>query len=378
MFKILTLVGARPQFIKSAAISRVIRDSFSEEIEEILVHSGQHYNSMMSDLFFHELELSPPKYKFDLKSIRHSGQVSEISLQLDIVIQKESPNAILVYGDTNTTLAGALVASKNNIPLIHVEAGLRSFNKTMPEEINRVLTDHCSSLLFCPVQCAVDNLSNEGIVHSSSTECTSDTPKVYKCGDIMYDNSMFFSNKMIKDDYHSIYSFKDFLLFTMHRPYNTDNSERLMTICEMLMTFSNNQRKKIVFPLHPRTKKALENSLDNQMLFSFMNHPWIEIIQPISFKEMIFLELSCDFIITDSGGIQKEAYFFEKPCLILRSETEWVEIIEQGAAMLVDAHIEDLTKKYLILSKAKIKYPKLFGDGKSSKFICDIILKELS
>jgi UDP-GlcNAc3NAcA epimerase len=378
MFKLLTLVGARPQFIKSAAISRTIRNYFSLEIEEILVHSGQHYDSHMSDLFFQELDLLHPKHKFDLKTSSHSSQTSEIIQCLDLVIQKESPHAILVYGDTNTTLAGALVASKSNIPLIHIEAGLRSFNKTMPEEINRVLTDHCSSLLFCSGQSAIDYLANEGIVHSNTGECSVDAPKVFKCGDIMYDNSMYFSQKMSEDNYVPISSFKNFLLFTMHRPSNTDKPKRLQAICEMLMTFSTQQLKKIVFPLHPRTKKALEESLDHQLLFAFLNHPWIQVIQPVSFKEMISLQRSCDFVITDSGGVQKEAYFFEKPCLILRPETEWIQIIDQGAAILVDAELEDLTKKYNVLSKSDIKYPKLFGDGNSSHFICQTILEELS
>lgn len=377
MFKLLTLVGARPQFIKSAAISRAIRESFSSEIIEILVHSGQHYDSQMSDLFFQELNLSLPDYKFDLKSSGHSDQTAEILQHLDLVIQKESPHAILVYGDTNTTLAGALVASKNKIPLIHVEAGLRSFNKSMPEEINRLLSDHCSSLLFCPGENAIDNLANEGIIHSPMGKCSADTPKVFKCGDIMYDNSLFFSQKMSQDHYVPTYSFKDFLLFTMHRPFNTDDPERLRSICEILLTFSNQQQKKIVFPLHPRTKKALKYSLDERAYFAFMNDPLIEIINPVSFKEMISFQQTCELVITDSGGVQKEAYFFEKPCLILRQETEWNQIINQGAAMLVEANLEDLTKKYLFLTKGHIKYPKLFGVGDSASFICHKILEEL-
>lgn len=377
MFKLLTLVGARPQFIKSAAISRAIRQSFSSEINEILVHSGQHFDPQMSDLFFQELNLSVPDYKFVLKSSGHSNQTAEILQHLDRVIKKESPHAILVYGDTNTTLAGALVATKNKTPLIHVEAGLRSFNKSMPEEINRLLTDHCSSLLFCPGENAIDHLASEGIIHSPMGKCSADKPKVFKCGDIMYDNSLFFSEKMRQEQYVPTYSFKDFLLFTMHRPYNTDNPERLRSICEMLLSFSNQQQKKIVFPLHPRTKKALKYSLDEQSYFTFMNHPLIEIITPVSFKEMISFQQSCELVITDSGGVQKEAYFFEKPCLILRSETEWVEIIDTKMAVLVDIDKNELNANFELLTAMDPNFPKLFGDGNSAAFICRKIIENL-
>jgi UDP-GlcNAc3NAcA epimerase len=183
---------------------------------------------------------------------------------------------------------------------------------------------------------------------------------------------------MSQDGYIPTYSFRDFLLFTMHRPSNTDIPERLRSISEMLITFSNQQQKKIIFPLHPRTKKALKYSLDEQAYFAFMNHPLIEIINPVSYKEMISFQQSCELVITDSGGVQKEAYFFEKPCLILRPETEWSQIINQGAAMLVEANLEDLTKKYLFLTQGHIEYPKLFGDGDSASFICNKILEELT
>lgn len=378
MLKILTLIGARPQFIKASAISRSIKSSFSNEIEEVIVHSGQHYDVNMSTVFFDELALPKPKYIFQLSGKGHSEQTAQILQDLEEVLALEKPQAVLVYGDTNTTLAGALAAAKSHIPLIHIEAGLRSFNKAMPEEINRIMTDHSSSLLFCPTTTAVNNLSKEGLVHSSK-KCSIDSPKVFLCGDIMYDNSLHFAkqssgqvlleNGLCKNEY---------ILFTMHRPSNTDDATRLRNICTMLMKLAERNRKVIAFPMHPRTKKAIENYLSSDLFEAFTKHAYVKIMEPASFIEMIALEKSCELVITDSGGVQKEAYFFEKPCLILRSETEWVEIVEQGAAIVVDADEEKLNQSYNLLQSKSLTFPKLFGDGKSAEFICKKIEEELS
>ena len=375
MLKILTLIGARPQFIKAAAISRAIKNSFSDKIEEVIVHSGQHYDANMSSVFFEELALPIPNHIFKLQAKGHSGQTAEILNNLEEVLLKERPNALLVYGDTNTTLAGALAASKNHIPLIHIEAGLRSFNKAMPEEINRILTDHCSSLLFCPTKTALHNLKVEGICHSTE-QCSADTPKVYACGDIMYDNSLYFS-KYVKDDILEKNGLENYLLFTMHRPSNTDKPERLKNICRMLMRLAEKHQQIIAFPMHPRTKKSLLTHLSVEELDAFMHHRFVKAMEPASFVDMIALEKNCHMVITDSGGVQKEAYFFEKPCLILRSETEWVEIVAQGAAAIVDASEDKLNRNYDLMKSKSITFPKLFGDGKSAEFICKKIVEEI-
>ena len=377
MLKILTLIGARPQFIKAAAISRAIQNSFSTKLEEVIVHSGQHYDTNMSAVFFEELAIPKPKYTFNLTAAGHSVQTAQILHNLDEVLDLEKPNAVLVYGDTTTTLAGALAASKKHIPLIHIEAGLRSFNKAMPEEINRVLTDHCSSLLFCPTQTAVDNLAKESIVHSHETYSI-DKPKVFACGDIMYDNSLYFSKQVddsILTKHHIVKN--NFLLLTMHRPSNTDHAERLRSICSMILELIEKHKLTVVFPIHPRTKKALRTHLSNQQLDAFTSNPLLKIIEPASFLDMISLEMNCEMVITDSGGVQKEAYFFEKPCLILRPETEWVEIVTMGAAALVDADKNELNKQFDLLRSKNRVYPKLFGEGNSAEFICEKIIEQL-
>lgn len=378
MLKILTLIGARPQFIKASAISRAIKNDFSDKIKEVIVHSGQHYDENMSSVFFEELKIPNPNYIFKLGGSNPSNQTAEMLAQLDLVLQTEEPDAILVYGDTNTTLVGALASSKKQIPLIHVEAGLRSFNKRMPEEVNRVITDHCSSLLFCPTLTSVENLQNEGIVHSDG-HCSIDAPKVYLCGDIMYDNSVYFSN--YTDD--KIFADKDvkkgsYILFTLHRQSNTDDDLRLRSICEMMLRFSQENKKQIVFPIHPRTRKSLRKVLNEEEYSQFMNHEFLKVIPPVSFLEMITLELNSELVVTDSGGVQKEAYFFEKPCLILRSETEWVEIVEQGCALLVDSSEEKFKEGYQLLMTKSLNFKKLFGDAKSANYICNKILQNLN
>ena len=377
MLKILTLIGARPQFIKAAAISRAIKNSFSSQIEEVIVHSGQHYDENMSSVFFEELNIPKPTYTFNLSAQGHSVQTAQILNELEKVLLTEKPNAVLVYGDTTTTLAGALAASKLHIPVIHIEAGLRSFNKSMPEELNRVLTDHCSSLLFCPTETAIGNLKKESINHSNGL-VSPDYPKVYLCGDIMYDNSLYFSKQsndsiLVK---HSLEK-NNYLLFTMHRPANTDKPHRLKHICVMIMDLADEHKLQVVFPIHPRTNKALQEHLSASEYNNFINHSFIKVIEPASFLDMISLEKNCEMIVTDSGGVQKEAYFFKKPCLILRSETEWVEIVAQGAAALINEGQLALNKQFEMFRFKEIEYPQIFGDGNSAAFICKTIIEQL-
>mgnify|MGYP006125037197 CR=1 FL=1 len=378
MLKIITLIGARPQFIKAGAISRALQNSFSTKLNEVIVHSGQHYDTNMSAVFFEQLAIPKPSYQFKLSAKSQSEQTAEILKELDKVLILENPDAILVYGDTNTTLAGALAASKAHIPLIHVEAGLRSFNKAMPEEINRIVTDHCSSLLFCPTKTAIANLKSESIVHSN-LKCSIDAPKVYACGDIMYDNSLFFSkqtndsilleNELVKNN---------FLLFTLHRPSNTDDLERLRSICSMVVNLAEKHSKPIIFPVHPRTLKSLKSSFSVAEYQALANHPYLKMIKPVSFLEMITLEMNSQLIITDSGGVQKEAYFFEKPCLILRPETEWVEVVQSGMAALVDADENELNKQFDLFLTKYLSFPNIFGNGNSAGFICQKIIENIS
>lgn len=321
--KILTILGARPQFIKAGNISREIEKY--EELEEIIVHTGQHYDTNMSDIFFQEMKLPKPNYFLGIGGKTHGAMLGQMIEKIEEITIQEMPDWILVYGDTNSTLAGALVASKLHIKLAHIEAGLRSFNMQMPEEVNRILTDRLSNILFCPTDTAVKNLQKEGF---ADFDCT-----VMKTGDVMQEGASFykqFSKKPalnIKDD---------FILCTIHRAENTDNTDRLTEIFQALEEIS--QKHQIILPLHPRTKKTLETLNVNPLN--------ITIIEPVGYLEMIWLIDHCNLVMTDSGGLQKEAYFFHKPCLTLRDETEWTELVENKFNVLVGANKEAILKAY--------------------------------
>lgn len=321
--KILTILGARPQFIKAGNISREIAKY--EEIEEIIVHTGQHYDTNMSDVFFQEMKIPKPNYFLGIGGKSHGAMLGQMIEKIEEITIQEIPDWILVYGDTNSTLAGALVASKLHIKLAHIEAGLRSFNMQMPEEVNRILTDRLSNILFCPTDTAVKNLQKEGF---ADFDCT-----VMKTGDVMQEGAFFykqFSKKPalnIKDD---------FILCTIHRAENTDNTDRLTEIFQALEEIG--QKHQIILPLHPRTKKTLENLNVNPLN--------ITIIEPVGYLEMIWLIDHCNLVMTDSGGLQKEAYFFHKPCLTLRDETEWTELVENKFNVLVGANKEAILKAY--------------------------------
>ncbi len=378
MIKIVTIIGARPQIIKAAALSRAIKNKFYDKITEIIVHTGQHYDKNMSQVFFDELEIPKPDYNLSVGSGGHAKQTSEMILGIESILLETKPDFLILYGDTNSTLAGAMAAAKINIPIVHIEAGLRSFNRKMPEEINRILCDHTSTLLFSPTTTGINNLINEGFNKTNHSPYGADKPGIFHCGDVMYDNSLFFKNKsdsttsIIKDN--NLIS-NEYILSTIHRDSNTDSKERLTSIFSSLLTIAITDNIPIVIPLHPRTKKMIEINVDQDILKEIQTNNLIKLIPPVTFLEMISLESNSKLIITDSGGVQKEAYFFKKPCIILRSETEWVEIVDLGAAIIADADKTMLINSYNTLKSNKIiEYPAVFGDGKAAEFICNTLI----
>ncbi len=370
MIKIVTIIGARPQIIKAAALSRAIKNNFSDKIKEVIVHTGQHYDENMSQVFFDELGIPTPDYNLGVGSGAHGVQTAKMIEGIEEILLKEKPDYLVVYGDTNSTLAGAIAASKIHIPIVHIEAGLRSFNKAMPEEINRICCDHCSTMLFSPTTTGYKNLINEGFNPNNKKPFTIDNPGIYHCGDVMYDNSLYFAKSTVYSlQSTDIIAKKNFILCTIHRNNNTDEPERLKSIVKALIKIS--VEKEIVIPLHPRTKKLLDVNLDSETYNTFINNSNIHIIEPVSFLEMISLEKNAGLVITDSGGVQKEAYFFKKPCIIMRSETEWKEIVEVGAAIIVDADEDRILEAYHHFKENNIEeFPEIFGDGKAAEFIC--------
>lgn len=352
MIKILTILGARPQFIKAGSVSREIAKY--KEIEEVIVHTGQHYDANMSDIFFDEMQIAKPNYFLGTGGKSHGAMTGQMIEKIEEVALSEKPDWIMVYGDTNSTLAGAIVASKLHIKLAHIEAGLRSFNMKMPEEVNRILTDRVSNILFCPTNKAIENLKNEGY---ENFDC-----KIVESGDVMQDGAIFYKNLAVKPN---IEIKKDFILCTIHRAENTDDEIRLRSIFEALEEIA--KEKQVILPLHPRTKKILQNLK--------LNITNLTLIEPVGYLEMVWLIDHCDFVMTDSGGLQKEAYFFEKQCITLRNETEWVELVECGANKLVGANKERILEAYKNNSEFNKENSKLelYGGGKAS----ENIIKEL-
>ena len=378
MIKILTIIGARPQIIKAAAISRVIKTHFASQIQELIVHTGQHYDENMSEVFFTELGIPKPYYNLNVGSSSHAVQTAAIMQGIESIIQDENPHGVIIYGDTNSTIAAALAAVKIHIPIFHIEAGLRSYNKSMPEEVNRVLSDHISTLLFCPTNTAVKNLVKEGFSTDNFSHPSIDNPHVYQCGDIMYDNSLFYA--ALSDEKSTVLNDEKskFILVTIHRDSNTDSKSRLTGIFEALLYIQHVTGYKIILPIHPRTKKMMQLNLDQDILNEIEVNASFKLIPPAGFLDIIALEKNAELIITDSGGLQKEAYFFKKPCVILRSETEWVEIVENGKALIADADKNQIVSaSNSLLSQKEYTYPLFFGDGNASYFIVDKILKTL-
>ena len=364
--KITTIVGARPQFIKAAVVSRAIRDhnrNGDVPIQEAIIHTGQHFDYNMTDVFFDELEIPEPDYKLGVNSYNHGQMIGRMLEKIEQVLLCEKPDWVLVFGDTNSTLAGALAAKKLHIKLAHVEAGLRSFNMRMPEEQNRLVADRLSDILFCPTENAVENLKKEGLGGSPYCE------QIVNVGDVMYDAARFYSDLIeskstfIKDLHLETGAY---MLVTIHRAENTDDPKRLRNIFYALNEIAKDHQ--VVLPLHPRTKKNLENlniSIEE-----------IQIVNPVSYLEMMLLERNCRFIFTDSGGMQKEAYFHQKPCLTLRDETEWVELVDAGVNFLVGTNPNCILDTLSQLEEYSFNFTKkLYGDGRGSKRIIEHLVQ---
>jgi UDP-GlcNAc3NAcA epimerase len=381
MLKIVTVIGARPQIIKAAALSRAIRTKFNDRIKEVIVHTGQHYDANMSQVFFDELGIPPADHNLGVGSGSHAKQTAMMLEGIEKILLDEKPAAIVLYGDTNSTLAGALAASKIHVPVVHIEAGLRSFSKVMPEEVNRIMCDHVSTLLFSPTETGLKNLIREGFNKNAAPPYTADNPAIYHCGDVMYDNSLHFSELVEQKSglLKKLGLTKDgFILATIHRNNNTDEPERLNALFRSMNHISVSSNIDVVLPLHPRTAKLLENNLDPALYKAVTGNKRFHITEPVSFLEMIALEKNCRLVMTDSGGVQKEAFYFKKPCVILRPETEWIELVECGTAVVADADESRIRSAYESLSEKKdLKYPQLYGDGSAAEFICAEMLKQL-
>ncbi len=361
MKKIITIIGARPQFIKAAMVSKAL----DREIEEIIVHTGQHYDKNMSDIFFEQLEIPKPKYNLGIGSGSHGAQTGEMLIKIEEVLLKEKPDYVMVYGDTNSTLAGALAASKLLIPVIHVEAGLRSYNKAMPEEQNRVLTDHISSVLICPTKTAVDNLKKEGI-----------TENVYLTGDVMCDSVIHYSNLAEKKinlsniDLTPLYEKKEvteWYLATVHRQENTMDDKNLTNILEVFEKLD----KMVIFPVHPRIKKMVHELNEKN------NYKNIYFVEPVDYLTMLYLTKNACKVVTDSGGLQKECYILDTPCITIRNQTEWVETLKNGYNILSKPDVDELYEKIMnarIVDSNKAHY---YGDGHASNEINEIILENI-
>lgn len=363
--KIVTIVGARPQFIKAAAVSRAIADHNAANtnsqmmIHETIVHTGQHFDENMSEIFFDEMQIPRPDYRLDINSLGHGAMTGRMLEKIEQVLLKEQPDWVLVYGDTNSTLAGALAAKKLHIKVAHVEAGLRSFNMEMPEEVNRILTDRISDLLLCPTEAAMQNLAKEGFANFPSC--------VVKSGDVMQDAALFYS-KIAAEKSEIIAKLglvgKQFALCTIHRAENTDDNERLQAIITALDKIK--EELEVVLPLHPRTRKIMETRRLNSRC---------TLIDPVGYFDMIQLLKKTKIVLTDSGGLQKEAFFFSKPCVTLRDETEWVELIDGGFNTLSGTNKSKIYQSFSQMLKVFPDYSvDLYGGGRAAETIVKNLL----
>ena len=350
---IITLIGARPQFVKAAVVSRAL---LKEGIEEIIVHSGQHYDERMSKVFWDDLKIPSPSFNMQIGSGSHALQTAQMMIALEEIIKNlpQKPKALLLYGDTNTTVAGSLVASKIELPVIHIEAGLRSFNRSMPEEVNRVVTDHLSQLLFCPSESAVQLLRKEGV-----------TENVYNVGDVMYDAFLTFSALAVKNASiaHLLNGQPHTTLLTLHRPVNTDNLDSLQKIMAQLAQLPT----QLIWPVHPRNRVHLEKLQIPANL---------KLVEPLSYLEMLLLLEKCNKVITDSGGLQKEAYWAKKACLTLREETEWIETLSGNWNQLSSVRDDSLVKNFR--NEPSVQWKPLYGNGNASEQIAELIKEKFS
>jgi len=367
--KIITILGARPQFIKAATVSRAIREynaKNSYSIKEIIVHTGQHYDANMSDVFFEEMDIPRPNHRLECGGLGHGAMTGRMLENIEDILDVEKPDWVLVYGDTNSTLAGALAASKMHIPVAHVEAGLRSFNMAMPEEINRILTDRVSNFLFCPTDTAGKNLRTEGFPFNMSS---GDKQKILNVGDVMYDATQFYQKKAKETVSLEKWGLVEnaYALCTIHRAENTDDPNRIQSIIKALTMI--NKTLPIILPLHPRTKKIIKESSFSDLL------GLLKVIEPVSYLETQRLEMGAKLILTDSGGMQKEAFFHKVPCITLRDETEWVETVESGWNRVTGAsenNILDSFENYSIPEK----HLNFYGNGQSASKILQTLLNE--
>jgi UDP-GlcNAc3NAcA epimerase len=350
MKKIVTILGARPQFVKAAVLSRIIAKY--NEIDEVVIHTGQHYDNNMSSVFFEEMEIPHPKYNLNINSLSHGAMTGQMLEKIEEILIKEQPNAVIIYGDTNSTIAGALAAKKLNIKVVHIEAGLRSFNMKMPEEINRILTDRISDLLLCPTTTAVENLNKEGFTNLDNS--------IVNCGDIMQDAVSYYSAKasekstILKD---LKLKNNDYVLATIHRQENTDDLHKLKSIFEGLEQI--NKLIQVVLPLHPRTKNILKQ---NNLKFD------VTIIDPVGYFDMLKLLKNCKMVITDSGGLQKEAFFNKKHCIVAREETEWIELIQNKFAITVGSDALKMVESYQLFLDSKADFSRnLYGNDVGEK-----------
>ncbi|MBP9185873.1 MAG: UDP-N-acetylglucosamine 2-epimerase (non-hydrolyzing) [Bacteroidia bacterium] len=358
--KLLTIIGARPQFVKAAALSREIKKH--PQLQEIIVHTGQHFDANMSDIFFEEMDIPKPHYNLDINGLSHGAMTGQMLEKLEEVMIAEKPDVVLVYGDTNSTIAGALAAKKLHIKVAHVEAGLRSFNMQMPEEINRILTDRISDWLFCPTDTAINNLKNEGY---AQIKCS-----IIKTGDVMEDAALFYAKKAAEKStilQQLNLTNQSFILATIHRAENTDNPTHLKNIIEALNTL--NQSNPVIVPLHPRTKKLIEQ---HQL------KPLFTIVEPLGYFDMIMLLQNCSLVVTDSGGLQKEAFFFGKFCVTTREQTEWVELVENGYNTIAGTNKD----KIIQLAQAGLlaTFPSklnLYGNGNACNNICQALIASI-
>ncbi len=377
--KIVTVIGARPQFVKAAAVSRAIavyNGSKSDQhsmIDEIIVHTGQHFDTNMSAIFFEEMQIPQPHYHLEIHSLSHGAMTGRMLEQIEAVLLSEKPDYVMVYGDTNSTLAGALAASKLHIKVIHVEAGLRSFNMKMPEEINRILTDRISDILCCPTETAVGHLKREGIDTGLADRVNH--PLVVETGDVMLDAALYYS-KLSQERSTVVRDLQldgsEFVLCTIHSAENTDDPERLSAIFAALKEIS--KEMKVVLPLHPRTRKILESSNAAFASDKAESSGSLIIIDPVGYFDMLELLKQTSMVMTESGGLQKEAYFFGKPCVILRDETEWTELVERGYNVLAGATLSRIVNAFCQLSNRTGQIePGIYGNGDAAHKIIEAL-----
>jgi UDP-GlcNAc3NAcA epimerase len=358
MKKIISIVGARPQFVKASTISKVFA-RYSNQFDELIVHTGQHFDPNMSEIFFKQLSMPTPKYNLNISNLSHGAMTGRMLERIENILIKESPEAVIVYGDTNSTLSGALASVKLHIPLIHIEAGLRAFDLQIPEEVNRVLVDKISSVLFCPTDQSVNNLTMEGIKEN-----------VFQVGDVMYDATLNFTK--IASLSYSLKTRKleesNYVLCTIHRAETTNDLEKLHSVCSAINMIA--KEMKVIFPMHPRTQQAMQHIKGYGNILSN-----VIVVEPLSFFEMLFLESKAFAIITDSGGVQKEAFFHKIPCITLRDRTEWEETVQLGWNEVVGTKESDIVSSWSTLSQRTTRVATPYGTGNAAEKIVNFLEK---